>query len=137
MISFIHSFVPLLHFIAGWGRLHEKTNGMTNILQQVQLPVIGNDECKTIYEDAGRFLTGLEYRFKEEYVLCAGFTEGCKDSCQGDSGGPLMLSVNDNGRNAFHQLGIVSYGDGCGRPNMPGVYTNVKEYIDWILKRLR
>lgn len=109
---------------------------MTNLLQQVQVPVITNDECKKFYEDAGRLLTGLEYRFNETYVLCAGFTSGGMDSCQGDSGGPLMLTVNENNRFAFHQIGIVSYGDGCGRRNMPGVYTNVRKYTKWILEKL-
>lgn len=67
-------------FLAGWGRLEEKAQ-MTNLLHQVQIPVITNDECKNVYEDAGRFMTGLEYRFNETYVLCAGFTSGGKLLC--------------------------------------------------------
>ena len=51
---------------------------------------------------------------------------GGKDSCQADSGGPLFT------RNPFTLVGIVSWGEGCGDPGYPGVYTRVSEYIDFI-----
>lgn len=55
-------------------------------------------------------------------MFCAGETG--RDSCQGDSGGAVVY------RN--YQIGIVSWGDGCGRL-LPGVYTNVKNFHDWIV----
>lgn len=55
-----------------------------------------------------------------------------QDQCRGDSGGPLWTQ--------FEQqpvlVGIVSWGEGCaqerdGKP-LPGVYTKVAAYLDWI-----
>jgi hypothetical protein len=61
-------------------------------------------------------------------MLCAGLDEGGKDSCQGDSGGPLLLKVGD----AYVQVGVVSFGNGCGLPNSPGVYTRISGVKDWL-----
>ena len=52
---------------------------------------------------------------------------------QGDSGGPLWiyLGTKPETKRAF-LVGIVSRGDGCANFNKPGIYTAVKQYLDWI-----
>uniref|UniRef100_A0A8C6XG23 Peptidase S1 domain-containing protein n=1 Tax=Naja naja TaxID=35670 RepID=A0A8C6XG23_NAJNA len=64
-------------------------------------------------------------------MICAGYLEGGIDSCQGDSGGPL---ITFDSRQMWYLVGIVSWGDECGKPNKPGVYTRVTYYRDWITK---
>ena len=62
-------------------------------------------------------------------MICAGDPNGQrKDACQGDSGGPLMTHSG----NKWKLIGIVSFGDKCGKPNMPGVYTRVSKYSGWV-----
>lgn len=51
---------------------------------------------------------------------------------QGDSGGPLM--INDG---KWKQVGIVSWGIGCGKGQFPGVYTRMTSYMTWLNKNLQ
>lgn len=51
---------------------------------------------------------------------------------QGDSGGPMVCEFNKT----WVQVGIVSWGLGCGRIGYPGIYTEVSYYRDWIFKEL-
>lgn len=66
--------------------------------------------------------------------VCAGGKEK-KDSCVGDSGGPLMWYDRYNAN--WVLSGIVSLGPkACGTEDVPGLYTKVDEYIDWIEKSI-
>ncbi|KYN21550.1 Serine proteinase stubble, partial [Trachymyrmex cornetzi] len=108
--------------VIGWGSLRE-SGPQPAILQEVSVPVWPNSECKLKYGSAAP--GGIVDSF-----LCAG--RATKDSCSGDSGGPLM--VND-GR--WTQVGIVSWGIGCGKGQYPGVYTRVTHFLQWIHKNLK
>lgn len=54
----------------------------------------------------------------------------------GDSGGPLMAPQIVNGQPNYYQIGIVSYGIGCARTDVPGVYTRVQTFVDWIQQKI-
>uniref|UniRef100_A0A667YPZ8 Plasminogen activator n=1 Tax=Myripristis murdjan TaxID=586833 RepID=A0A667YPZ8_9TELE len=66
-------------------------------------------------------------------MLCAGDTRGLDDACKGDSGGPLVCQNN----NRMTLMGVISWGDGCGQKDKPGVYTRVTHYIDWIEGKMK
>ena len=57
--------------------------------------------------------------------FCAWYTSGGIGTCQGDSGGPMLRT---DAAGSYIQVGIVSWGDGCARPNRPGVYTQVSYF---------
>lgn len=48
---------------------------------------------------------------------------------QADSGGPLVIK---DAEGTYVTVGIVATGIGCGRPKLPGLYTRVSRYIQWI-----
>ncbi|XP_054445108.1 serine protease 41-like [Pteronotus mesoamericanus] len=112
-------------WVTGWGHIHED-NGLPSpyILQEVQVSIINNSRCNYLYQQPNFF-----YRIEDD-MICAGSEDGSHDTCKGDSGGPLTCEKNG----LWIQIGIVSWGVGCGRPNRPGVYTNVSRYFGWIQK---
>ena len=91
---------------------------------------ISDDRLKNIREaivnNAGQLVT--------ENMMCAGDpnpapgAEFVHDTCQGDSGGPLVAKTGDKAM----QVGIVSWGEGCGIPKLHGVYTRLGKFVDWV-----
>ena len=67
-------------------------------------------------------------KIRDRSQLCIGSSRAGEDSCQGDSGGPVISGEDV----AARLVGTVSYGNGCGRAGVPGVYTRVSYYADWI-----
>ncbi|KAH8723558.1 trypsin-like cysteine/serine peptidase domain-containing protein [Phaeosphaeriaceae sp. PMI808] len=94
---------------AGWGVTTEGGSSSPAALRKVTVPIIDRTTCRSMYS-----ATKIS-----DNMVCAGFAAGGKDSCQGDSGGPLIDASTST------LLGVVSWGDGCARPNLPGVYAHI------------
>lgn len=103
----------------GWG-LTSVGGYNSRYLMEVEIPVVSNNQCQNAYSIA-----------LPKGVICAG--EVGKDACTGDSGGPLYQ--RQQGNQAI-QVGIVSFGDSCGKAKTPGVFTSVAEYLPWINETL-
>ena len=99
-------------------------------LQEVALDYVPNLDCQSSYN--------LNANGDPIYdsMLCANEPNADaqddfgEDSCQGDSGGPLFLTrspLDDS-----PQVGIISFGYECGNHTIPGVYTRVSQFLDWI-----
>ncbi|XP_008845207.2 transmembrane protease serine 7 [Nannospalax galili] len=107
-------------WVTGWGRRHETDNKGSPVLQQAEVELIDQTVCVSTYG----IITSR--------MLCAGVMSGNRDACKGDSGGPLSCRRKSDGK--WILTGIVSWGHGCGRPNFPGVYTRVSNFVPWIHK---
>ncbi|CAG5095548.1 Oidioi.mRNA.OKI2018_I69.XSR.g14234.t1.cds [Oikopleura dioica] len=109
--------------IFGWGATGKSTNGVLSNgdlprqLHTATLEVFSNEHCQRFYSEYTSFVNG-------DIHLCAGSVNGSVDACRGDSGSPLVCGTE--------VVGLVSWGIGCGEPNLPGVYTNVLYYLEWI-----
>uniref|UniRef100_A0A8C9E5R0 Peptidase S1 domain-containing protein n=1 Tax=Phocoena sinus TaxID=42100 RepID=A0A8C9E5R0_PHOSS len=107
----------------GWGTTIPKRS-METVLWKVNIQLI---EWETCFPTMPLLTTS---------TLCAGDLQGGKDTCQGDGGGPLVCQKKTN-TSKWYQLGIVSWGVGCGRKKLPGVYTKVSSYLSWIEKETK
>ncbi|XP_067824295.1 transmembrane protease serine 9 isoform X2 [Heptranchias perlo] len=105
--------------ITGWGALSEHIDSFPIILQEATVQIFNQSECAKLYRDP-----------VTPRMICAGFITGKVDACQGDSGGPMVCEESPG---KWFLAGIVSWGEGCARPNKPGVYTRVTEIQDWAL----
>jgi secreted trypsin-like serine protease len=47
-----------------------------------------------------------------------------------------MAPAPDNSR-GFVQVGIVSWGVQCGNPALPGVYSRISRFTDWIRQTIQ
>ncbi|XP_063658204.1 kallikrein-4 isoform X1 [Pan troglodytes] len=103
--------------VSGWGLL---ANGrMPTVLQCVNVSVVSEEVCSKLYDP-----------LYHPSMFCAGGGQDQKDSCNGDSGGPLIC-------NGYLQ-GLVSFGKApCGQVGVPGVYTNLCKFTEWIEKTVQ
>lgn len=108
--------------VSGWGVTKKGT--VSEVLRKTMVPYVEKSKCNHKNSYNGEIKFGM---------ICAGYIKGGKDACQGDSGGPLVWHSKDGPL----LIGVVSFGKGCAQQNKPGVYTDVREYNDWILTTMK
>ncbi|KAG0730080.1 Trypsin-1 [Chionoecetes opilio] len=99
--------------VSGWGTTKEGGSS-PSVLKYAVIPTVTDEACREAYGSSEI----------DDSMICAGLPEGGKDACQGDSGGPLACGGL--------LTGIVSWGNGCARPDYPGVYSEVAYFKDWV-----
>lgn len=100
--------------VAGWGAASEG-GGQQRYLLKATVPFIDDTQCASA--------SGYSGLIPNEEICAGNWSAGGVDTCQGDSGGPMFKR---NAANEWVQVGITSWGQGCARPQQPGVYTEVR-----------
>jgi secreted trypsin-like serine protease len=102
--------------VAGWGStVAQPAQGPPNEpshpdrMHEAQVPLVSDPQAKMTY--GGSYFEAL--------MVAAGRDN--LDTCQGDSGGPMFAQA----AGGYTQIGITSFGNGCGAAGNPGVYTEV------------
>ncbi|XP_064082784.1 trypsin-1-like isoform X2 [Macrobrachium nipponense] len=108
--------------ISGWGKL-QSGGKLPHVLMAADVEVKSDADCSQAFSN------GIFTVFPTN--LCAGGGE--RDACQGDSGGPLVCcNTTTSDVSSCRLSGVVSWGIGCATPGIPGVYTEVAHYKEWI-----
>lgn len=100
----------------GWGTTTQG-GSQSSVKLEVSVPIVSNEQCH-------RQVGGIDGS-----MICAGVPQGGKDACQGDSGGPLF-TFNSQAEPIL--VGVVSWGKGCARAGLPGVYSRVSTVHDFV-----
>ncbi|KAM5291943.1 serine protease 44-like [Ctenodactylus gundi] len=127
-------------WVTGWGKLREEDlpDASPRELQEAKLNIMRPEKCNKIIKKLTKRdgsqpsptppLILLRVRGMGGRVSSAAV--GCED--KGDSGGPMVCELN----NTWVQVGVVSWGIGCGRRGFPGIYTEVSFYKTWIMRQV-
>ena len=103
-------------YIAGWGNkikqkppLELQPSKYPNRIRKARVPLVSDARAQDVYGSL--------------YVrsLMVAADKAGRGACDGDSGGPLWATTPQGRR----QIGITSFGSGCGERGHPNVYTEV------------
>jgi len=123
---------PLAVKVAGWGATNERGRDPADALQKLNVPIFPGNKCVDVYKTRGGILDS-------QSQMCAGGEPG-EDSCVGDSGSALMREErlpDQRTKYRWKLLGVVSFGPRlCGTSGVPGVYSRMRHYLDWILENI-
>lgn len=104
--------------VYGWGSITE-LGEVSEDLIQIDTQIVAQSECNSPTAYAGR-VSPSEF--------CARSRIPDADTCLGFAGSGLISSQ----RSLPELVGLVSWGEGCGRQGKPTVYVNTAHYEEWI-----
>lgn len=93
---------------------------MSNIARSTILPILPREACI--------------FKFISNTRLCAGYNFANSGICPGDSGGPLVCGYEQGNERLWVQAGVASYTSAIKPDSVPGVFTRVSQYTDWIME---
>lgn len=115
--------------VSGWGRDNFDPEGkFAEVLKRVELPVVPRRRCESMLRATK---LGQIFQLHSSFI-CAGGEFGV-DACKGDGGSPLACKSGDQ----YVQAGIVAWGIGCGKKDVPAGYVKVSSFVDWIGEKLQ
>ncbi|XP_072276384.1 hepatocyte growth factor-like protein isoform X1 [Pyxicephalus adspersus] len=107
--------------IAGWG--DTQGTGNEEVLQVASFHIISNEECNR----------GSSKIRAQDNEICTRPVQTEVGACEGDYGGPLACLTHE----CWVLEGVIIPARGCGKKNVPGVFTRVSVYVDWINKVMK
>ncbi|XP_063797649.1 hepatocyte growth factor-like protein [Pseudophryne corroboree] len=106
--------------IAGWG--DTQGTGHENVLKIAKFRVMNHEDCNVAHKNRVR-----------DSEICTKPTAVDVGACEGDYGGPLACLTHD----CYVLEGVIIPARGCGKKNVPAIFTRVSVYVDWIYKVMR
>lgn len=118
--------------VSGWGDTLNSGES-SEFLRAVTVPTVSQNYCMLVYPGltnmmfcAGKVRAGGADSCQVSGLWIYSFMVKLHCSIQGDSGGPLKR-ISDG-----VQIGVVSFGNGCGLRFYPGVYARIAAVRSWI-----
>ncbi|XP_063627933.1 CLIP domain-containing serine protease HP8-like [Cydia splendana] len=114
------------YLTGGWGKTEFETRSV--VKRKIKLTAVPMPTCRAAMRQISDQLAAS--------AICAGGRKG-EDSCSGDSGSSLVRLASENRRFNWFLFGVTSFGSSrCGSEGIPGIYSRVTYYMDWILSIL-
>ena len=113
--------------IIGWGITEKDARSYRGPLKEAQLTYLSNERCS----QSSGIIDGQSVTYEgliTDSMMCA--RDSISDACSGDSGSPLFIKGEN--QNEDIQVGIASWGFGCGLEDFPGVFARVSDQFEWI-----
>lgn len=116
-------------YVTGWGSTSSERTVRPKWLLKTNVTSMPLSACNRTLSEYNRQVNHPSLRNGiAESQFCAYDPKATNDACQGDSGGPLQTFQSPA---IGTIIGVVSFGISCGTP-LPGIYTRVAYYLDWI-----